>query len=319
MQLTDRIYGTFEMDSPILLELLATPEVLRLKKISQLGVPDKYFHIKGFSRYEHSVGVMLLLKKLGASEKEQIAGLLHDVSHTVFSHVIDWVIADSSTEGYQDSQHERILKESSLNSTLKKYGYDYQEIADLGSFTLLDSHIPNVCVDRIDYSLRQFPKEVIKDIVANFSVLEDKIVFKDRDSAKLFAENFLDQQVNSWGSANNAYRYALLAKAIKAALDEGILTEDDFWAEEDLVLEKIENKSKNAQKWLDVLKMEDIMDLPTSEQLTYKKFRYVDPLFQKEDGTLVHLTEIDLDFKNKLEKAREENKKGIKLLSILSD
>jgi HD superfamily phosphohydrolase len=34
---------------------------------------------------------MLLVRRLGASLEEQIAALLHDVSHTAFSHVIDSV------------------------------------------------------------------------------------------------------------------------------------------------------------------------------------------------------------------------------------
>ena len=36
----------------------------------------------------------MLLAKKGASLTEQIAGLIHDVSHTVFSHVIDRVVGN---------------------------------------------------------------------------------------------------------------------------------------------------------------------------------------------------------------------------------
>lgn len=53
---------------------------------------------------------MLLLRKLGASLNEQIAGLLHDASHTAFSHTADWVLGHKETEDYQDIHHERILR-----------------------------------------------------------------------------------------------------------------------------------------------------------------------------------------------------------------
>ncbi len=35
---------------------------------------------------------MMLVNRLGGSLEEQIAALLHDVSHTAFSHVIDYVL-----------------------------------------------------------------------------------------------------------------------------------------------------------------------------------------------------------------------------------
>lgn len=68
----------------------------RLKGISQFRIPDKYYFKDNYSRFEHSIGVMVLLGKLGASQEEQIAGLLHDVSHKAFSHVYDWVVVDYS-------------------------------------------------------------------------------------------------------------------------------------------------------------------------------------------------------------------------------
>ena len=45
-----------------------------------------------------------LLKKFGASTEEQIAGLIHDVSHSAFSHCIDYVLDEGSekTHNHQD-------------------------------------------------------------------------------------------------------------------------------------------------------------------------------------------------------------------------
>jgi hypothetical protein len=108
MKINDKIYEKVEIEEPVLLELLKSSSVLRLKNISQFGVPDKYYHFKNYSRYEHSIGVMILLRKLGATLEEQIAGLLHDVSVLAFSHVIDWVFANGrdGVEDYHDSIHE---------------------------------------------------------------------------------------------------------------------------------------------------------------------------------------------------------------------
>src|SRR5271170_653561 len=90
-------YGTFVVTEPVLLELFDSESLARLKKIHQYGV--NYFVKKGspwYSRYEHSVGVWALLRRFGASLEEQVAGLLHDLSHTVFSHVGDLVFKRES-------------------------------------------------------------------------------------------------------------------------------------------------------------------------------------------------------------------------------
>ena len=102
MVIHDSVYGGTDITSEVILELINARSIQRLKGIAQYGIPDEFYHRKNYSRYDHSVGVMLLLKRLGASEEEQIAGLLHDVSHTAFSHVIDWVVGEGGAEGYQD-------------------------------------------------------------------------------------------------------------------------------------------------------------------------------------------------------------------------
>ena len=101
MKINDLVYGEEEIGEQVLIELINSSAIQRLKEISQFGLPEEYHHRKVFSRYAHSVGVLILLRRLGADLDEQIAGLLHDVSHTAFSHVIDWVL-ENSEENYQD-------------------------------------------------------------------------------------------------------------------------------------------------------------------------------------------------------------------------
>ena len=114
MEIRDVIYGTFEIEEQVLVDLINSKPVQRLKTIEQQGLPEEYDIFPGYKRYEHSVGVMLLLKKLKASIEEQITGLLHDVSHTAFSHVVDWVMGDRVKEDFQDKVHQDIISNSEI-------------------------------------------------------------------------------------------------------------------------------------------------------------------------------------------------------------
>jgi HD superfamily phosphohydrolase len=53
------------------------------------------------TRFDHSAGVMLRIRRLGGSLWEQLAGLLHDVLHTAFSHLIDYVL-EVAEEDYHE-------------------------------------------------------------------------------------------------------------------------------------------------------------------------------------------------------------------------
>src|SRR3989344_4030056 len=102
MTISDPLYGQVEISERVLIDLIKTPAFLRLKNITQAGVPQQYNSLKVYSRYEHSIGAMLLLRKLGADLEEQVAGLLHDISHLAFSHVADWLFGSYHNEDYQD-------------------------------------------------------------------------------------------------------------------------------------------------------------------------------------------------------------------------
>lgn len=117
----DRVYGRVEIREPLVLELIESPCFQRLKGIDQVGYPPLYYNPRNLplkklahSRFEHSLGVFILLKKFKASFLEQIAGLIHDLSHGVFSHCLDYVLNGGSEkdQNLQDKIFENFLKKN---------------------------------------------------------------------------------------------------------------------------------------------------------------------------------------------------------------
>src|SRR3989344_8664366 len=98
MNTKDSVYGDEEIKEEVLIELINSKPFQRLKGISQQGMPRELWFTHVNSRYEHSIGVLIILRRLNAGLEAQVAGLLHDVSHTAFSHVVDWVFGDPLKE-----------------------------------------------------------------------------------------------------------------------------------------------------------------------------------------------------------------------------
>lgn len=313
MIVRDKIYGDVEITSEVILELINSKPMQRLRGICQFGTPDEFFYRPGYSRYDHSVGVMLLLKMLGASEEEQIAGLLHDVSHTAFSHTIDWVLSSEGggTESFQDDHHEEYILGTEIPSILKRYGYVVDRITDYHHFGLLERDIPELCADRVDYSLREFPLEVAKQCVASLTVVDDRIVFGNQADASLFASQFLYFQDKHWGGAEGSARSRIFADVLRMALDDKTVTLDDFWQDDDFVLNKVkQSKNPEIQKLLHILRSKSLDHLSKSDTKVYKKFRHVNPHFL-EEGRLLQLCDVNDVFARELEEARKRNAEGI--------
>jgi len=312
MVINDKIYGKRKITSPVLIELIRSRSMQRLKKIAQHGLPNEYYHLKGGNRFDHCIGVMLLLKHLKATEEEQVAGLLHDVSHTAFSHVIDWVVGTGKTEDYQDEHHAEIINCPELSQILVKYKIDVRIIANYHHyFPLLEKDIPDLCADRIDYSLREFSLPIAKRCLKELKVQDNKIVFKKQKIALEFAQNYLRRQIEHWGEFEAVSRYAILAKILKKALKYKIISMEDFLRDDTYVITKLKkSKDKEIKKILRILRHKSLAKLPKSKTIAHKKFRYVDPLFSK-NGALVRLSKVDKKFKSELETTRKDNGQGI--------
>jgi hypothetical protein len=316
----DKIYGEELITEPVLIELINSPTLQRLKGISQQGMPRKYYHTEVFSRFEHSVGVLILLKRLNASLNEQIAGLLHDISHTAFSHVIDWVIGDPSKEDYQDNIFLEFLNNSEIPSILKKYNLKVENISNLESFCLLEQHAPKLCADRVDYSLRELvglnKNNEIKEILNNITSFDNQIAFKTKESALLFGENYSKLQKEHWGGNESKARYLILSDILKIALNKNYLNLESFKKTDKEVLDiLINSNNKEITEGLNKLRNGfKIRELKKDEEgiLVVKKFRHVDPDILI-NNKLVSLTSLSNSYKSLLESERKDSQRLIKI------
>ncbi len=319
MQIHDSIYGTFTITEPVLIELINSKPMQRLKGIAQYGLPPEYYHHQGYSRYDHCLGVMLLLRKLGAPLQEQVAGLLHDVSHTAFSHIIDWVLGDRKKEDYQDQNHEKYIRSTEIPAILEKYGFDVAVIFDEHKYPLLEQPAPNLCADRVDYALREFldwaAPEIVSYCLKALMVQDYKMVFSSQDAAEKFSRTYLKCQTEHWGDAETVIRYSLLADALKRALEIKVISLEDLYQDDQHVLQKM--KSSNNPQILKNLNLlsEQIRykeDMVNPQYSTHKKFRYVDPEFlEPETGTLQRLSTRSPEYALILEQHRKINEQGI--------
>ena len=316
LRIEDGIYGEFGVDTPVLVDLIKSPPLQRIKRINQFGIPDEFYHRRNFSRYDHCVGVMLLLRSLGASDEEQAAGLLHDVSHMAFSHVYDWVIEDHTDSGpkkeeAQDNGHFDFIQQSEIPQILASHGLSVDRITDYHHFTLLEADLPALCADRVDYSLRELPLVQAREIFGGLTVSNGRIVCKDLETAAKFGRAFLGLQREHWGGYEAVARYTYFSTALRAALEAGIIRQADFLTDDERITSKLKQSSNGlVSRTLQILRENPLRHRSGQSSTLYKKFRFIDPPFIAADG-LTRLTGVDSEFRQLLDVAREENKRGV--------
>jgi len=313
MKIKDVVYGDEEIVEPVLIDLINSKEVQRLKGISQQGLPKEYCHKQVFSRYEHSLGVMIILKRLGATLNEQIAGLLHDVSHTAFSHVTDLLFGDPRKDDYQDKNHLNFIKNSNIPRILEKNGFDYKEFVDLKKYSLLEREIPNLCADRFDYAIREIFLEESKEksdyCIKELINSEGNMAFNSLDAAKTFSLYFLKCQVYHWGSDEGKIRFKILAEILDYSLKKGIIFSKDLWKDDEYVLSILRNvNDEEITSRFKLLERDSLLDLDIYKKNLLKKFRYVDPLVLIE-GDSFKLSDISDDYKKLLDIEKEKSMK----------
>ena len=303
MKYIDRVYGNVEIDESVILALINSKTLQRLKDIDQAGYFKPHFPGTAHSRFEHSIGAYLLLKMYGAPLEEQIAGLIHDVSHSAFSHCIDYVLdAGSEKEhNHQDNVFDEFVRKSEIPKILKKHNLDLDYILDDQNFPLKERDLPDLCADRIDYSLRT--AVVFREIengkyfIDNLLAENRQWIFKDFESAEKYAKLFLKLNTDYYAGLPSAVMFRTVGDYLRYALSKFYISETDLYTTDKIVLEKTEPRIKADSK-LSLLfdRMNNKIGFRNDPNdytgKVFCKSRVVNPLC-KHDGKIVRVSEVD--------------------------
>ncbi|MBW6440543.1 HD domain-containing protein [Patescibacteria group bacterium] len=312
MIIKDKIWGKIEIKDELVEKIIKDNDFQRLKNISQCGV-FKHCYLSNIelSRYEHSIGVYYLLREFGARKDECIAGLLHDISHGVFSHVLDLIFVNDGNEEFADDILSEKISDSTIGDILRQNGYNLDKIINNKKHTLLDQELPDIAADRIDYTLRDplgMNVQLSKMVINSLKIIKEEFVFDNSFIANIFSQQYYVLNNEFWSSAFWTVNHKILAQIIKKSLEKNYITKEDLFSLNDRQVTRIieEKKDKDISKLIKKIRNLDyhkIEIVGKGEEFDYswkKKNRFIDPkiLISRK---IKKLSDINLDWKLKLE------------------
>ena len=283
----DILWGEITIEEAVLTELVASRLVQRLRGIHQAGasfylLPEK----RPTTRFHHSLGVLYVLQRLGAGLEERVAGLLHDVPHTAFSHTVDIVFPNDEHNFHQRFQHDVIMG-SEVPGILERYGVSLNAALEPDSYPLLEKPLPDLCADRLDYALRdlhnggEITAQEAQDFLGHLVPTPTGIVVDDTEIAHWFAVKFRTGNDLFWTGPLEAGAYWALAGAIRRAYEIGGFTDDDLFSTDDEAMNRLRSlDDEEVHAYLNLLvpgtTFYEVEDRGPYFS-THMKQRYVDP------------------------------------------
>lgn len=207
-----------------------------------------------YSRLDHSVGVALIIWNFTKDKTQTIAGLLHDVSTTVFSHVSDFRKGDALTQtSTEEPTTKMILSDSALCKLLESDGIEPKDVVDYHIYPIADNEIPSLSADRLEYmypsglaldgswTFEEIAKTYNDLIILKNEENKEELGFKTIEMAELYCKKFCMighiLQLNE-----NKLSLQLLSQIMSKAVELKVLQEEDFMTlSESKIIEKIES------------------------------------------------------------------------------
>lgn len=246
-----------------------------------------------YYRFDHSLGVALIVWQHTHDKKQAMAGLLHDVATPVFAHVVDFLKGDYLAQEATEAGMEATIRAScELCAVLSKYGLTVDEVKDYHIYPVADNDSPRLSADRLEYSLgnmfnygfadRRTVEALYRDIAVGTNEYgEPELVFAHLEQAAAFAELAL-QCGKVYVCDEDRYAMQRLAEILADALKASTIAPDDLNTTEPQVIARLTANAETAKAWraFRALRATEIADGVQSGGVwrkIYAKKRWIDP------------------------------------------
>ncbi|ETS80872.1 hypothetical protein PFICI_08401 [Pestalotiopsis fici W106-1] len=287
----DQIYGQFTVTEPVLVELLRSPAVVRLAGVHQHGISGLLRLTPPVSRMEHSVGAFLLVRLVGGAVDEQVAGLLHDISHTAMSHVVDFALSAPGEGSFHEVHKMRYVMKTQIPEILARHGFTDLRPLEEVLYPLVEQDAPHLCADRLDYGLRdavgfghmslEDAQSVLKSLKAVPSSSHPKriLVLQDPQLALALAKAYMACDKEVWGNTAHGDIYIRTANLMKTLIRNGSVHEDELWtlSDAEFWIRMRQAADAEGQKAMDRLETEGLPDEKGLPLPRSAKVRTIDP------------------------------------------
>ena len=237
----DSIHDYIDLDE-LESSLVDTEPYQRLRWIKQLGSANLVYPGANHTRLEHSIGVSHLAKQMAIQSEVpddeihlvSIAGLLHDLGHSPYSHLADELpFGKDHVEVTQD-----IVNDSQISDIFHKQGIETNEICDLikGNHKYGSLISGDIDGDRLDYLIRDSHYTGVKTgvdtgrLITKMSFSNNELVIGE--SSLPVVETFLTSRSIMFPTVYfhpfSRGAELMLARATKSAINGSHFSYDEF-------------------------------------------------------------------------------------------
>lgn len=292
------LWSIYHKDIPdFLFDAAQTPAIQRLRRIGmncgcEYTAFPEFSMCRPYSRYDHSMGVALIVWHFTKDKAQALSALLHDIATPVFAHVIDFANGDHMTQESTESRTEDMIRNSpELMAVIDQHGLCAGKVVDYHIYPIADNHAPMLCADRLEYTLgnavnyqfidRTHANQLYQNLIAGKNEAgQEELLFRTSDAALQFATASL-RCSKVYVSDADRYAMQILAEIILEAMHAGILSEKDLYTTEDTVIQKLTNSvyRKNWEAFCRLCNTSSSKTPNTAEKwrIIQAKKRYIDP------------------------------------------
>ena len=253
-----------------------------------------------YSRYEHSLGVALIVWRFTQDEKQALSGLFHDIATPVFAHVIDFMRGDYVRQEATEDGTARLIEEDPvIRKVLRDTGLSVRDVCDYHCYPIADNEAPKLCADRLEYTLENmvhYRHATVNDALRMYEDLEvsdnedgsPELVFRTPSLALRFAENALKCGM-FYTTDQDRYSMQRLSEICRDAVLRGVITEADLYKDEPYVIGRFLSDPKTAAAWnafrkLSVIRKADDAEVSTRQNAPNKEMSEAPGFFRKIDA-----------------------------------